>query len=285
MRKKLISGCTLLMISLAMLAFVGGCSNRRLNSTFTMTQKVKLTIGSTGANLPLLKKLAEAYMDKNKNVIIEIPVSLDNDAAFKNVRDGNVDAGLVTIPNNNASNMQQKLFARTIMVFAVNPSVTVPGLTKQQILEIYSGKIKNWHQVGGPDGKIVVVVNERGKPARMAMDKFIKGFLGLEILPDAVFVKDYQAVNEGITSIRNSIGWTDIGAIQADDLKIKPLAIEGIMPTVENFNIGRYPMSKDLYLLTLKNSSRPAKDFVDFVSGWEGKKVIMDNGYLVPDER
>ncbi|MBD2777714.1 substrate-binding domain-containing protein [Iningainema tapete] len=38
---------------------------------------------------------------------------------------------------------------------AVNPNLNIPGLTLSQLKEIYTGKITNWQQVGGPNLTIV----------------------------------------------------------------------------------------------------------------------------------
>lgn len=282
--KRLISTCIFLVFTFSLLLTSGGCTANQQNRTFTIAKKQKLTIGSTGANQPILKKIADSYMEKNKNVIIEIPVSLDNSQAVKNVEEGNLDIGLTSLPleSNNQINLQQKLFARTIIVVAVNPSVSISDLTKRQLIGIYSGEITNWRQVGGKDSKIVLLSNMHGESTTMMLDKYIKGFMGLKGPADTIMLKDAQVMNEAITSIQDSIGFSDIGAIKAGDLKIKPLAIQGITPALESYESGIYPLAKNLYLLTPHNPSVLAKDFVDFMLGWEGKKVILDNGYLSP---
>lgn len=283
--KKLIATCSFVLLTFSLLLNVGGCIGSHETGSFTIEKKQKLTIGSTGATLPILKKIADSYMDRNKNVIIEIPVSLNNEDAAKNIEEGNLDIGLSSIPVENNKNLQQRLFARTIVVIAVNPSVSIASLTKQQVMGIYAGKIRNWREVGGTDSKIIVLSNLRGRSTMIALDKYVKGFADLKGPSDTIVLKNTQAMNEAITSIQDSIGFSDIGAIKAGDLKIKPLAIQGISPTIENYETGIYPAAKNLYLLTTRKPSKLAEDFVDFVIGWEGKKLILDNGYLSPDER
>jgi phosphate transport system substrate-binding protein len=121
-----------------------------------------------------------------------------------------------------------------------------------------------------------------GMSTTVLIDKLVKGFQDLKWPADAITLKNAQALNEAITSIRDSIGLSDIGAIKAGDLKIKPLIIQGITPTAASYETGNYPIAKNLYILTPQISSVLANDFVDFILGWEGKKVIMDNGYLSP---
>jgi len=282
--KRLLYTSTFLFLAFLLLLDTGGCADKRQNSIFTIEQKQKLTIGSTGANLPILKKLADSYMEKNRKAIIEIPVSLSNDQAVRNVEEGNLDIGLTSLPleNNKIRYLHQKLFARTIVVIAVNPSVPISGLTKRQVTGIYSGELKNWYEVGGTESKIIVLSNMHGESTMMAIDKYIKGLMDIKGSAHTIMLKDSQVMNEAITSIQDSIGFSDIGAIKAGDLKIKPLAIQGITPTVESFESGNYRMAKNLYLITPYNPSELAKDFVDYVLGWEGKKVILDNGYLAP---
>lgn len=285
--KKLMSPSIFLLLSFLLLVVAGGCSGSQPTETYSLAKKQKLTIGSTGANLPILSKLADSYSEKNKNVIIEIPVSLNNEEVVTNIEEGNIDIGLTSIPlqSNKKNYLQQNVFARTIVVIAVNPSVSISGLSKQQLLGIYSGKITNWRELGGNDSKIMVLSTVRGKSTMAVIDNYVKGFKDLTLPSDTIMLKDYQTMNEGIVSIRDSIGLSDIGTIKADELKVKTLAIEGVLPTVENYNSGQYYIAKDLYMLTSKNPSNLAQDFVSFVLGWEGKKVIMDNGFLIPNER
>lgn len=280
--KRLISSSIFLFLTFSLLLNAGGCTDNRQTSMFTIKQKQKLIIGSAGANLPLLKKIADAYMEKNKNVTVEIPSSLTNDEAVINLEKGNVDVAFTTlaIEADKKKNLQQTLAAKTIVVIAVNPSVTVSELTKQQVLDIYSGKISNWREVGGTDSKIVVLSTTRGKSTKIGINQLIKGFIDVKQPPDAIMLKDALAINEGIVSIRDSIGFSDIGAIKVDDLKIKPLVIQGIAPTAQNYENGTYPMNKNIYILTQNNPSGLTKEFVNFVLGWEGQKVILDNGYL-----
>lgn len=56
-------------ILMALIFFSAGCSSNRQADTFSIPQKGKLTIGGTGANIPLLKKLAEGYMVKHTDII------------------------------------------------------------------------------------------------------------------------------------------------------------------------------------------------------------------------
>ncbi len=274
-------------LTLIALVFSAGCGSHQQAGTLTVPRKEKLTIGGTGANIPLLGKLADVYMEKHKDVAIEIPASLDTEDTIRNTLEGNLDIGLDSLPINKTqgeAGLQQTLYAKTIVVFAVNPSTPISGLSSQQVRGIFSGRITNWSSVGGPDRKIVVLIGERGQATRVVVDKYIKGFSNLGIPPEAVILKNFLAMNEGITSIRDSIGWTDMGAIKADDQKIKPLSLDGRLPTVENYQNGKYPLIKNLYLLTKGEPQGAAKEFVDFALGWEGKKVILDNGYLVADK-
>lgn len=47
--------------------------------------------------------------------------------------------------------LEQKPIGRDALVFIVNENNPVKSLTRQQLKDIYAGKITNWKEVGGED--------------------------------------------------------------------------------------------------------------------------------------
>jgi len=247
------------------------------------TPKIKLVIGGSGANLALAKKLAGKYMDRNPGVEIVIPSSLGSGGGIEKTADGILNIGLVSRPFNPEEEQYQLAripYARVAVVMAVHPGVKISGLTSGQVVAIYSGKIRNWREVGGDDQPIKLLTREYNDSSRMIFNQHIKGFAALKESPGAVFLRTDQAMNEAIQSVPNSIGWTDLGAIRAERLSVKPVAIDGLLPTETMVRNGRYPFVKELAFVVKGKPEGETGNFIDFVRSWEGKKVMVENGYL-----
>ncbi len=274
---------TLLVLMIAAMTLAAGCAPDP-KGTFTVTQKERLNIGATGTNIPIVKKLAEAFMEKHKDVAVDIPAPLGPQEIEQNIENGNLEVAFTSGLADRMAHpeLKQYPFARTVIVFAVNPSVPVSGLSSGQVLDIFTGRITNWRYVGGPDRRIVVLTRAGGETTKKVIDNYIRGFAAAKIPDQTVRARNFQAMNEGITSIRDSIGWTDLGAVKAEALKVKPLAIDGVIPSVENCRAGKYPLTKVMYVLVKGEPAGNARELVDFVLGWEGQKVILENGYMIP---
>ena len=48
----------------------------------------------------------------------------------------------------------------------------IKSLTKEQVKQIYEGKIRNWREVGGPDHEIFLTAREPGSGTRNTFDQF-----------------------------------------------------------------------------------------------------------------
>jgi phosphate transport system substrate-binding protein len=64
------------------------------------------------------------------------------------------------------------------IAIAVNHNLNVPGLTVAQVKDIYTGKITNWQQVGGPN--LPITVYSRSKEAGGTVEFFVENVLNKE---------------------------------------------------------------------------------------------------------
>jgi len=53
-----------------------------------------------------------------------------------------------------------------------------------------------------------------------------------------------------------------------------------IQPTTENIKNGRYPISRDLKLITRGEPSGKVKEFIGFILGEEGQRIVEESGYV-----
>jgi len=172
---------------------------------------------------------------------------------------------------------------------AVVPSISseiydtgVHALTLTQIADIYTGKVQNWSEVGGPDRDIFVIDKEVSRGTRQVFMQVVLGDPKAEA-PGADLVTGSN--NEEQTALVQSdaaIGMLSVAWLNDD---VRGLAIilqndEVIEATVENIQADLYPFVRDLNIVTRGDIKPSAKQFIDYLLGPNGQKMINDSGYI-----
>ncbi len=157
----------------------------------------------------------------------------------------------------------------------------VKSLTRQQIGDIYLGKITNWKEVGGPDRKIVVVDKERHRGTRHVFMNFIFG-KPTQKTPGTLLVTGSNNEEQAkIAQSDSAIGM--LSYAWAND-EVKAIAIRGknylIAPTLETITKGDYPIVRKLNFITAGEPKGEVKEFLEFVKSPKGQRVVKESGYL-----
>jgi len=248
------------------LIFVSGCTKR---STITMA-------GST-AFLPFADQLAEDYMKKNPGVNINVQGG-GSAVGIQSALNGTAQIGmadLVTLPPE-ANKLKKFVAANDAICLVVHPSNKIDNLTTEQIRTIYSGKIKNWMEIGGIDKPITVVSREAGSGTRSSFEDLM--LKGLKLGEDAIIGDSNGTVRETIINDPNAIGYISHGVVNE---KVKALKIDGIAASPENTVAGKYKLVRPIYLLIKTGAETYVRGILDYILGPEGQKTIQEQG-LIP---
>lgn len=178
-------------------------------------------------------------------------------------------------------------FAREAFVFIVNINNPLNSLNEQQVRDIFSGKITNWHEIGGNDERIQAWMRPEDSGSQTVMKaKVMKGTPMLPAKKDLI-MDVMNGVISKVAAYQNtqpSIGYTfRYYATQMNkdiNKNIKLLAINGIAPTVENIRNGTYPYIVEVYMVTREKPSREAQKFVDWFVNPQGQSFVEDVGYV-----
>ena len=203
-----------------------------------------VTVVGTGDSQGLLHILAQRFMRDNPDVRVEVPDSVGTAGGLRALLAGKTVFARTARPLREeeiAAGLVEVVFAKTPVVFAVNPSVTgVPGLTADQALGIYSGKITNWSELGGPDLPIARVCREIPETSRALLNAAIPGFEADDCHGQATAFTTPDAVAM-TTGHPGAIGYFSLAAMTATTLV--PLAFDGVTPTPEHVGRGSYPLA------------------------------------------
>ena len=171
-------------------------------------------------------------------------------------------------------------------VFITHKDNPVESLTVQQVKDIYSGKIKNWKDVGGKDEKIRAFQREKNSGSQTAMEKLIMG--GTDMI-NPIEVKIIEGMGELVDAVAEyenntaSLGYTYryyIDNLYKND-EIKTIAIDGIYPTDENIRTEAYPYTTNYYGVIRKEDEKGrGGKFLEWILSEEGQKCVGQAGYI-----
>lgn len=129
----------------------------------------------------------------------------------------------------------------------------VTNLTSGQVRDIFSGKIINWNEVGGPDRPIVVVTRLHCKKRPGHWKTILPG--ADEFRQERLNVKSASAMIERMNDFSDSIGHTGSTWKFGENDKVKSVTIDGYAPTAENLASGKYPFFRQMSAITNQHPS------------------------------
>lgn len=243
--------------------------------------------GSTTVQ-PLAEKLAAEFTKANTGVKIDIQgggtsVGITS-AGDGTVEIGNASRALKDEEKKKYPDLKEITIAFDGIAVVVNPNVKLDGLTRDQIRDIFSGKVTNFKDVGGPDAPITIVSREEGSGTRTAFEDLVmlaKDANGKDvktpIFEKAILQQSNGQIRTTIATTENSIGYLSFGFL---DSSIKALKFDGIEPTVANVKNNTYKVSRPLNMLTKGDPKPLAKAFIDYILSDEGQKLVVAEGYM-----
>lgn len=159
------------------------------------------------------------------------------------------------------------LVGKDAIAAVVNADNPVTGLSTEQLKGIFTGKITNWSEVGGPDLAIKALIVKKGSATRKVFRKVILGdedYAGAKVItPDAKIVSTVARDKAAIGQISFAFLTGKKGA--------KPLNVDGQEATVEN---SAYPITRPLNIVTHGAPSGDVAAFLEWALSAEGQKVV-----------
>jgi phosphate transport system substrate-binding protein len=231
--------------------------------------------GSTSVE-PFAELLAEEYMLSHSESHIYVQGG-GSTAGVEAVITGAANIGM---SSRDLTEAEKKLYSVTIardaIAIIVHISSPIENLSLGKIREVFSGKIANWKELGGPDHPIHIVTREEGSGTRESFQKFV---MGQEDISLAALVQDSNgAVRQVISSDPNAIGYISLGLVNG---QVKALKISDVEPNLTNVYNGTYKLVRPFLFVFSGKPDGEAKSFVDFVLSLQAQKLLLKEG-LVP---
>ena len=141
---------------------------------------------------------------------------------------------------------------------------SVTSLTKEQLVGIFSGQTKNWKEVGGSDQQIVLINRAKGSGTRANMAKFLFNGDDTKFATGASEEDNNETVLQTVSQTPGAISYLGFAYLNNPD--IVAFAINGVKPTREDIQAGKWPIAAPGYAITKGPPSALAKAFLDYVT-------------------
>ncbi len=136
------------------------------------------------------------------------------------------------------------------LAIVVNNANPVNGITREQLYDVYKGKITNWKQLGGIDQKIAVVTRESSSGSRysfetlLGLTRVINNRLVSDINPDNLVVNSNSMVKTLVNHNKQAIGFISMGSV---DSSVKAINFDGTEATEKTILDGKYGLSRPFF--------------------------------------
>ncbi len=245
--------------------------------------KEDVVINGSTTVLPVIQKTAEAYMAKNPDVALSISgggsgngikALIDNLCNIA-MASRDISPKEVKLAEGKGIKPNRIVVAIDALVPVVHPENPVKNLSVEQLKGIYSGKIRNWEEVGGPDKPIAVISRDTSSGTYETWQEKILG--KDRVAPSALLQASSGAVVQAVAKNVLAIGYIGFGYVN-DSTKV--VSIGGLTASPETALSGSWPIARELYLFTNGTPSGAAKGFIDYVLGAEGQKLVKEVGFI-----
>ncbi len=241
-------------------------------------EKGTIKIAGGTAHIPVMKEAAKKIMMFNPEIQITVAGG-GSGAGIKLVGEGLVDIGNSgrRAKDKEIASYGLKMFEWAIdgVAIIVNPENSIRELSQVQLMDIYSGEITNWHELGGQDKRINLYTRDASSGTRAVFWK--KALQKGDISHAAHFVVSNGAMKSAVSQDPYGIGYVSVGHI---DATISPVTFNGIAPTLEKVKNGEYKISRGLYSNTKGEPDRLVKKFIEYLFSAAGKQIVSQKGFI-----
>ena len=279
---------TVLCAAVGFTGLISGCgkaTNQAMNnnpSASNEAEKKSIIISGSTTVKPLAEELGKAFTAQNPNVTIDV-LGGGSEAGIKSAAEGAVDLGASSssLTEEQAKLVKQFSIATDGIAIIVNKSSSLDDITKAQLKDIYTGKVKNWKEIGGKDVPVKALNREDGSGTRHYFEEKILGKGESAAKPESSLeiIASTDDVKETVASTEGAIGFISLGHV---DDTVKALKVEGAEPTKDAVKEGKYKLARPLILMTKDEPQGTVKEFIDFIYSSKGKSITSKD-YIAND--
>lgn len=282
-----------LFLSLALFSIVScGPNNSNTQNGTIESASDEVRIKGSESELPLILKLVD-YFKKSTKSSIKFNVSgggsnigisqLENDNVWIAMSSRKLSEKEKRYLDEKKIEVGEVVVAYDALFIIANKKNPLNKITSDQLKAIYSGKIKNWKELGGDDAPVVAC----SRRASSGTKSFFES-IALEGSKTDASVREfdnYGSLLEMVKKEKGSIGFNSLGYIN-EEVKYLNISLDNgktyyDVQDAKNLTKENYPLVRPLYLIYQKKAAEKFQPFIDYIQSDSAKSVIRSAGFLL----
>ena len=238
--------------------------------------------------LPVAQQTAERFMNQHPDTRVTVTGG-GTGVGISALLDNTTDIAMASRPIKFSEKMKIKsagedvaeiVVAYDALAVVAHPSNPVKQLTRQQLEDIFRGKITNWKQVGGDDRKIVVYSRETSSGTyEFFKDSVLKT---KNYMASSLSMPATGAIIQSVSQTKGAIGYVGLAYVSP---RVKTLSVsyDGkhyAAPTVENATNKTYPIVRPLYYYYNVKKKAEIDPLIQYILSPDGQDIIKKSGYI-----
>lgn len=242
-----------------------------------------LRISGSTTLLPIAQSAAEYFMKIHPNAHVSVSGTGSGEglkALLEKATDiatSSRDLKSNEIARMNAQNLRldRHVVAIDCIVVIVHPQNPIDNLTLAELKALYDGSYKNWKELGGWDKQVIAINRDVSSGTfETWLEMVLKG---ARFRADAQMQTSSGGVAHAVAGNRYAIGYIGLGYVTS---KVKVLAINGVVPSLETARSGHYPLARELFMFTRPDPPQIVRDFLSFLISPEGRQLVEKEGFV-----
>lgn len=285
MKKSIMKKIAMGMAAVMMIGSLAGCgagaAGNNSASSESAVLKGKLSLAGSTSMEKLCEAMSESFMEAYPDVTVTVEYT-GSGAGIESLVAGSIDIGNASRSlkeGENAKGAVENVVAIDGIAVIVDKENTVTDLTKEQLADIYTGKVTNWSELGGKDGAIVVIGRENGSGTRGAFEELLK------VEDTCKYAQELDSTGGVLAKVAATEGAIGYVSLDVVNETVQAIKLNGIEATEANILAGEYLLARPFVMATMGEvgaQSELVQAWFAYIRSDAGQEIISALGLICP---
>lgn len=260
------------------IALILSCSRRDL-----------IIIKGSDTVLPLSQAFVERFLAEHKGLLISVTGG-GSGVGIAALLNGDTHIAMSSRPlklseklrfTERGKSLIEDTVAWDVLAICIHPSNPITRLTRAQLADIYTGRVRNWKELGGPDLPILPYSRESSSGTFEFFREHI--LRGQDFAAHVRFIPATGMMVQSIAQTPGAIGYIGV-AYLTPSIKALAIAQDGdsiyYLPARRRSELVDYPIARPLYYYYDAAEVPLLRPFLEFVHSEAGRAEVEKIGYV-----